>query len=103
MSHELKTQRAYERDLPGGGFVAIDVTPVASIFRAPHYRGSLVVERRGARRRAGHQPPVIGHALGKSREAVVQQLLPIALFNAAIGAAIIKRGRPVTRRWPANE
>ncbi len=93
MSHELKTQRAYERDLPGGGFVAIDVTPVSSIFRAPRYRGSLVVERRGARRRPGHLPLVIGHALGTSRESVVQQLLPTAQFNAAIGAAIIKRGR----------
>ena len=97
MSHELKTQRAYERDLPGGGFVAIDVTPVASIFRAPRFRGSLVVDRRGVGRRAGHLPPVIGRALGKSRESVVQQLLPVALLNAAIGAAIIKRGRSVTR------
>jgi hypothetical protein len=89
MWRNSETQRAYTRDLPGGGFVAIDVTSTASLFHGRRYQGTLMVERRVNWRRDGHTPPVIAEASGSSVEAVVQQLLPAAQYNPAIGAALL--------------
>jgi len=91
MWQKAKTQRAYTRELPGGGFVAIDVTSVTSILGGRHFRGTLIVERRVSWRRDGHMPPVIGQASGSSVESVVQQLLPAAESNPAIGMALLHR------------
>ena len=91
MRRNVKTQRAYMRELPGGGFVAIDVTPVTSLLHRRHYHGTLTVERRANWRREGHTAPVIGEASGSTVEAVVQQLLPAAEWNPAIGAALMHR------------
>lgn len=91
MWHKAKTQRAYTRELPGGGFVAIDVTSVTSLRHGRHFRGMLIVERRATWRRDGHVPPVIGQASGSSVESVVQQLLPAAESNPAIGTALLHR------------
>jgi len=91
MRRTSKTQRAYTRELPGGGFVAIDVTSVGSLFHRRHYHGTLMVERRAGWRREGHSPPVIGEASGATVESVVQQLLPAAEWNPAIGAALMHR------------
>jgi len=88
MSH---AQRAYSRELPGGGFVAIDVTPVKSLFHTQYFHGTLMVERRTGWRRAGHEAPIIAEATGSSVESVVQQLLPAAESNPAIGAALMHR------------
>jgi hypothetical protein len=89
MWRKLKTQRAYSRELPGGGFVAIDVTPAMSLFHGRRYHGTLTVERRVPWRRDGHAAPVIAKASGASVEAVVEQLLPAAQYNPAIGAALM--------------
>jgi hypothetical protein len=86
-----KTQRPYTRELPGGGFVAIDVTAAGSLFHRRHYHGTLMVERRAGWRREGHSPPVIAEASGSTVESVVQQLLPAAEWNPAIGAALMHR------------
>jgi hypothetical protein len=83
-------ERRFHRDLPGGGFVAIDVRRVKSIWRSPSFRGRVVVERRGAERRKGHQPPTIASACGATLESVVRQLLPAAQCNATIGAALLE-------------
>lgn len=91
MWQKAKPQRAYVRELPGGGFVAIDVAPVTSLFHRRHYHGTLMVERRASWRREGHTAPVIGEASGSSVEAVVEQLLPAAEWNPAIGAALMHR------------
>jgi len=91
MWRKAKTQRAYTRELPGGGFVAIDVTPVTSLLHGRRFHGTLTVERRSNWRRDGHTPPVIGHASGSSVEAVVRQLLPAAESNPAIGTALLHR------------
>jgi hypothetical protein len=49
-------ERLFHRDLPGGGYVAIELTPAS----APDRRVRVVVERRGDRkRRVGHAAPVI--------------------------------------------
>lgn len=91
MKGKSKARRAYARDLPGGGFVAIDVTPVTSLFHGRRYHGTLTVERRASWRRHGHEPPVIAEASGSSAESVVRQLLPAAEWNPAIGAALMHR------------
>jgi hypothetical protein len=86
-----KTQRAYARDLPGGGFAAIDVTPVLSLLRGRCYEACLLIERRSKRRSPDQQPLVIVTVIGKSVDAVVAQLLPAAESNPAIGAALLHR------------
>ena len=49
-------ERLFHRDLPGGGYVVIEVTPAIASER----RVRVVVERRSDRkRRQGHAPPVI--------------------------------------------
>lgn len=83
-------QRVFVRELPGGGFAAIDVRP-ANLLPARRYLGTLVVERRAVARRDGHTPPVIAEATGQSVESVLQQLLPAAQFNAAIGLGLLQR------------
>jgi hypothetical protein len=91
MWEKAETQRAYMRELPGGGFAAIDVTAVTSLLHGRHYHGILIAERRASWRREGHNAPVIGQASGSSVEAVVRQLLPAAEWNPAIAAALMHR------------
>jgi hypothetical protein len=90
MSHDSKTQRAYFRELPGHGFVAIDVKPEPFHLWRHHYRASLIVERREPSRRAGHTPPVVAEATGDTIESVLQPLLPAAEYNPAIAAALLR-------------
>jgi hypothetical protein len=79
----------YSRDLPGGGFVAIDTVPDAQGHRA-----RLWVERRGdLARRAGHFPPVIVECDAHDVDAAMAELRPIASDNLALAQAI--------RRWQA--
>ena len=59
--------RAYRRDLPGGGFVAIDIVPARSgLWRPRRYAGSVVVERRADARAAGDAAPVIARGSGRA-------------------------------------
>lgn len=85
--------RVFHRDLPGGGFVAIDVVSSRSLLGRRRFDGSVIVERRKGRVGRG-SAPVIARACERSMEAVIQQLLPAALSNAAIGAALLRRARP---------
>jgi hypothetical protein len=89
---------AYRRDLPGGGFVALEVQPMrTSWWRHPRYEGRVLVERRSTSRDGDHASPVIARATGDTVEEVVQALLPAARCNEAIGAAFLRLGarRPV--------
>jgi hypothetical protein len=81
--------RLYRRELPGGGYVAVDVTCERALWRTK-FRGKLIVERRTTGRAEHHEPPVIAEAEGRSVESVVQQLLPTAESNVAIGAALVR-------------
>ncbi len=92
----------YSRDLPGGGYVAIDARPVehaagdagagAGSRPGPLHSARLWVERRGdAARRAGHTPPVIASATAPDLEHAVAELRAIAADNVALAQAI--------RRW----
>ena len=84
----VSSDRAFVRELPGGGFAAIDISVNAPLWRRPTYCGTLSVERRNNWRAMGRSPPVIGTATGPTAESVMCQLLPIALSNAAIAAAL---------------
>lgn len=91
----------YSRDLPGGGFVAIDArasdgpaeaggAPAAGGAR--EHQARLWVERRAdPARRAGHAPPVIARAAGYDLEHAVAELRAIAADNVALALAM--------RRW----
>ena len=51
-------ERLFHRDLPGGGYVAIELTERDPVPASRMVK--LVVERRAERsRRSGHEPPVI--------------------------------------------
>ena len=89
-------RRVFRRDLPGAGFVAIDVVTSRSLF-GRRFDGSVVVDRRSEPTRGG-VAPIIARACANSIEGVIQQLLPSALSNAAIGAALLRRSRRAASR-----
>ena len=77
----------YTRDLPGGGFVAIDAHPADA-----GHNVRLWVERRGdPSRRMGHLPPVIVERAASDVDSALAELRPIASDNLALAQAI--------RRW----
>lgn len=84
------TERVYLRSLPGGGYVAIDVTTVRRFLRKARYRGAVLVERRADGERRRTLPPVVAEASGDSAESVLRQLLPAAECNPAIGSALLR-------------
>lgn len=83
-------ERLFHRDLPGGGFVAIEVVAGITI---PDRRVRVIVERRTDRaRRAGHHPPVVleeqwrpDHGFG--------DLYRLACDNVAIARGLLRRAR----------
>ncbi|HEX4683166.1 MAG TPA: hypothetical protein VH277_10670 [Gemmatimonadaceae bacterium] len=93
MRTTLRNVRCYRRELPGGGYVAIVVTSERSLWGQATYRGKVIAERRARSRGERHEPPVIAEAEGRSADSVVQQLLPVAESNVAIGAALVRGSR----------
>ena len=80
-----QTAPVYRRELPGGGYVAIDVKREREV---PRVRVS--VERRARHeRRDGHAPVVIAEADGDERSPCFAELYRIAADNAAIARAIL--------------
>lgn len=84
-----RTGRLYERELPGGGFVAIDVAVEQSGEREiPHTR--VYVERRAdLQRRFGHEPPVIAESEAGDTSPEFTDFLRIARDNVAIARALL--------------
>ena len=81
----------YTRELPGGGFVAIEALPSEGAV----YRARVSVERRtDPARRSGHLPPVIAEAEGATRSTVFDDLFRIASDNVAVARGI--------RRWQSD-
>ncbi len=75
----------YRRELPGGGYVAIDVRREREVPRT-----CVSVERRAKHdRRPGHKPVVIAEAEGDDRSPAFQDLYRLAADNAAIARAIL--------------
>lgn len=84
----------YRRELPGGGFVVIDVDRAAKLSRT-----RVSVERRAmADRRSGHAPVIIAEADGDERSASFAELYRIAADNAAIARALMARDRPLSNQ-----
>ncbi|HEV8214810.1 MAG TPA: hypothetical protein VGP95_03215 [Gemmatimonadaceae bacterium] len=91
-------RRVFRRDLPGAGFVAIDVVTSRSLLGRRRFDGCIVVERRSEPARGG-VAPIIARACADSFESVIRQLLPSALSNAAIGAALLRRSAAAREVW----
>ena len=86
-----KVGRIYWRELPGGGFVALDVVEQPTHVGG-RFLGTITVERRSApARRVGCAPPIIVEAWARTPGALLHQLLPIARSNPAIGHALLQR------------
>lgn len=88
----------YRRELPGGGYVAIDIERAASLTRT-----RVSVERRAILdRREGHKPIVIAEADGDERSPSFIDLYRIAADNAAIARALMAHGRAGGDQLTAN-
>jgi hypothetical protein len=82
----------YRRELPGGGYVAIDVKRESQAIRT-----RVWVERRALEaRRQGNHPVVIAEADGDERSESFTGMYRIAADNAAIARAILELEGPQT-------
>jgi hypothetical protein len=80
----------YRRELPGGGYVEIDVSREREVART-----TVSVERRAKEeRRAGHRPVVIAEAAGDERSSNFADLYRIAADNAAIARKMLELEGP---------
>lgn len=78
--------RVYRRELPGGGYVAIDVHREREVPLT-----SVSVERRAKHeRRPGHEPVVIAQAHGDERSPAFADLYRMATDNAAIARKMLE-------------
>jgi hypothetical protein len=83
---ELKVSSIYRRELPGGGYVAINVERERELART-----RVCVERRSREsRRDGHSPVVIAEADGDDRSPAFGDLYRLAADNAAIARALLE-------------
>jgi hypothetical protein len=92
MNHSFETESAlvYRRELPGGGYVAIDVRRESELART-----CVSVERRAKHeRRPGNQPVVIAQADGDERSPAFADLYRMATDNVAIARAILELEGP---------
>lgn len=84
-SERRASERLFHRDLPGGGFVAIELTGAVSTER----RVRVVVERRGDRdRRVGHSAPVV-HDEVWAADKGIGELYRMACDNVAIARKLL--------------
>ena len=84
------TERLYHRDLPGGGYVAIEVAPLAPVNDRTV---RVVVERRGDRgRRHGHSPPVVVEENWTPSRGI-GDLYRLACDNVAIASSLLRLER----------
>ena len=80
----------YRRELPGGGYVAINVDAERGLARS-----RVCVERRGREaRRDGHSPVIIAEADGDDRSPAFGDLYRLAADNAAIARAMLELEGP---------
>lgn len=85
-SFEENVAPVYRRDLPGGGYVEIDVTRERELPRC-----RVSVERRAKHeRRSGHEPVVIADVEGDERSPIFGDLYRMAADNAAIARALLR-------------
>jgi hypothetical protein len=86
MDQGFSEDAVYHRELPGGGYVKIDV-----IREREPARTCVFVERRAKHdRRPGHQPVIIAQADGDERSAAFGDLYRMATDNAAIARKLLE-------------
>ena len=90
-----RAKELYRRELPGVGYVAIDLTqPHDESEPARTSAGSRIrvsVERRAeGERRSGHHPPIVAEFTGDHRAPEVGELYRMAADNAALARALIE-------------
>ena len=100
LSMEVSTEsipratRVYRRELPGAGYVAIDVTRTSDDVDGSEVECSRVrvyVERRASEeRRSGHAPPLVAEFAGDDRAPEVGELYRMAADNAALARALLE-------------
>jgi len=87
-------EQVYQRRLPGGGFVAIEVTPVRTLLGQRRFHGEVIVERRiELERRSGHPAPSVASADAASLAAVLHELFPVAQSNTAVAIGVLTHTR----------
>jgi len=90
---ETRTQ-IYRRELPGAGYVTIDVTCLhedGSSGTAEDSRIRVYVERRASEeRRNGHAPPLVAEFTGDQCAPEVGELYRLASDNAALARALLE-------------
>ena len=83
--------RVYRRELPGAGYVAIDVTRPTVEESDELSRVRVYVERRASEeRRSGHTPPLVAEFAGDNRAPEVCELYRMAADNAALARALLQ-------------
>jgi hypothetical protein len=88
-------RRLYRRELPGAGFVCIDVTDVADEASPGVPRESsrirVYVERRANEaRRIGHEPPILAECEGDDSAPALGELYRMASDNVALARALLE-------------
>jgi len=83
--------RLYRRELPGAGYVAIDLTRVdESEIDGERTRIRVYVERRAnEERRAGHNPPIVAELPGDLDGPELGELYRMAGDNAALARELL--------------
>lgn len=89
-----RAKELYRRELPGAGYVAIDLMQVeedAAVRTSTGSRIRVSVERRAdEQRRSGHHPPIVAEFTGDDRAPEVGELYRMAADNAALARALIE-------------
>jgi hypothetical protein len=90
-----RAKQLYRRELPGAGYVEIDVTEhhdeSESLHASECGRIRVSVERRADEtRRSGHHPPIVAEFTGDHRAPEVGELYRMAADNAALARALIE-------------
>jgi hypothetical protein len=94
----IERRRVYRRELPGAGYVAIDVcvgdVPTAygeGMAEGDPPRVRIYVERRASEgRRLGHEPPVLAEIDGDDSTPAVGELYRMAADNVALARALLE-------------
>ena len=84
-------KRLYERRLPSGGYVAIQVSPVRTFFGRPKVRGEVIVERREPARRVGHRPPIVAVTERDDAFQAAKQLVAIARSDELLADVLSRK------------
>lgn len=90
-----RAKELYRRELPGAGYVAIDLMQAEddaeSVRTSTSSRIRVSVERRAdEERRSGHHPPIVAEFTGDDRAPEVGELYRMAADNAALARALIE-------------